>query len=701
LLRNPARRYHARLFSGHTVDLPLPDTAGIVMTVQPVRDDSLAMQLYFPPETVRRGESFHLVAQSRGVYAAAWEITATRPRIAMRLPVDQLQTGIARFTLFTGDGIPCNERLVFVDKEDEIQLKVKPLPPTYKGRGSVLSEGTGDVAPLSFGEGKGVRLLLHALDAVGLPVQGVFTVSVTDSLYGSHDTRDATLRSQMLLSSDLKGKVENPGWYFRDRDSMRLQALDLVMQTHGWSGYSWDDAHNTEKSDLQYTPELDYRISGRVTNLRGAVAKDVSVTYLAQGAITLSGDTVTDAQGRFGFDHLLPLENTVVSLIAKHRKGKRNALGLGIELDRQPQTPSPPVAALPRSGSSAAWEELLAMYRMQKQSDEHWLDSLLKRTDTKMIKEVTIEAKRPVKGSYNLNGPGQADHVLYEEDIARYDKYDRLLDILKAEFPQFKQENWELDEVLWKENEVELGKEKKEKVSIREEAMNKINQPYPIWRYENRTVCLILNGRILPVGLPADDALYLRPHPVTDSLQLIAINFWNIPATDITGIEILDSPEYIWAYADCREKNPLMPFFCKDLLPLLQDQDQVLIPIVDKPTRPLLVEVTTRSGRTHIDRTPTIGLAKQSLRGFAILRAFYVPKYYPDNMVDRAEYDVKPTLYWNPEVVTDREGKAEITFPIGFKPRGLQIRVEGTDLQGRIGSMVQGISVNEGNNHNQ
>ncbi|MDR1153956.1 MAG: carboxypeptidase-like regulatory domain-containing protein, partial [Bacteroidales bacterium] len=406
LVPQPGRRYHARLFSGHTVDLPLPDTAGIVMTVQPVRDDSLAMQLYFPPEMVRRGESFHLVAQSRGVYAAAWEITAARTRIAMRLPVDQLQTGIARFTLFTGDGIPCNERLVFVDKEDGIGLKVKPLPPTPspKGRGSVLSEGTGvsafprdngDVAaPLSFGEGKGVRLLLQALDVGGLPVQGVFTVSVTDSLYGSHDTRDATLRSQMLLSSDLKGKVENPGWYFQDRDSMRLQALDLVMQTHGWSGYSWDDVHNTKKADLQYTPELDYRISGRVTNLRGAVTKDVSVTYLAQGAVTLAGDTVTDTQGRFGFDHLLPLENTVVSLIAKHRKGKRNALGLGIELDRQPQTPSPPVAALPRSGSSTTREEQLAMYRMQKLSDEHWLDSLLKRTDTKMIKEVTIEGKR-------------------------------------------------------------------------------------------------------------------------------------------------------------------------------------------------------------------------------------------------------------------------------------------------------------------
>jgi uncharacterized protein YfaS (alpha-2-macroglobulin family) len=66
-------------------------------------------------------------------------------------------------------------------------------------------------------------------------------------------------------------------------------------------------------------------------------------------------------------------------------------------------------------------------------------------------------------------------------------------------------------------------------------------------------------------------------------------------------------------------------------------------------------------------------------------------------MVDQAEYDVKPTLYWNPEAVTDREGKAEITFPVGLKPRRLQIRVEGTDLQGGIGSTVQGISVNEKN----
>jgi hypothetical protein len=134
LAPQPGRRYSARLFSGHTVDLPAPDTAGVVMTVQPVRDDSLSMQLYFTPETVRRGESFHLVAQSRGMYAGSWEIPAARPRMAMRLPVDMLQTGIARFTLFTRDGIPCNERLVFIDRDDAVRLQVSAKRGNGKGQ---------------------------------------------------------------------------------------------------------------------------------------------------------------------------------------------------------------------------------------------------------------------------------------------------------------------------------------------------------------------------------------------------------------------------------------------------------------------------------------------------------------------------------------------------------------------------------------
>jgi len=661
LAPQPGRRYHARLFSGFMVDLPAPDSTGVVMTLQPAREDTLLLQVYFPPETVQKNETFYLIAQSRGMYANTWKLTASRSRVSQFLPVNDFQTGIARFTLFTQDGIPCNERLIFVDREDEIKLQI------------VSSKGLGR-------DSSSMILKLQASDAYNLPVLGVFTVSVIDSLYGAHDIRDANLRSQMLLSSDLKGKVEHAGWYFQERDSLRSQMLDLVMQTHGWSGYSWDDVKDVKDAQDKnlYEPEKDYSISGRVTNLRGAGAKDVSVTYLAQGADILVGEAQTDAQGRFSFTSLLPQENTLVGVIAKYQKGRRNALGLGVELDRQPVTPSPPVEEIPPSGGSEAWEELLATYRRKLELDDHYLDNLLDRTDVTIIEEVSITGKRPVKGSWNLNGPGQADHVLYQEDIARYDSFDRLLDVFKAEFPQFYQENWINDELLGRIN-MPLPNDTEENIK---KNMMMIPHSYPIWRYENRTVLFILNGRILPAGLPAEDDLFLIPHPTNDSLRLIALNFWNISTKDITGVEILDSPEYLYPY----HSNDIFRYYN----PILFPGRGISPNHYDGPSRPILIQVTTLSGSAFME-SARIGRNKLRLQGFAIPKAFYIPKYYPDNIFDQAEYDVKPVLYWNPEALTGSDGTAVIQFPVGQKPRELQIRVEGIDLRGGIGSVMQGV----------
>jgi len=199
-----------------------------------------------------------------------------------------------------------------------------------------------------------------------------------------------------------------------------------------------------------------------------------------------------------------------------------------------------------------------------------------------------------------------------------------------------------------------------------------ISTDYPVWSFQMRPVVFILNGRILPMDLPSNSDLQLPSNRFIDNANLIAKNFWNIPAKNINGIEILDSPEYVLTYG-CDPRIPDKLQWCRDKY--------------EEMLRPLIVIVTTHSGDVDIERTQ-IGTAEQHLQGFTIPQTFYVPKFYPEDIGKQAEYDVKPTLYWNPEVLTGRDGKAEIQFPVGLKPRGLQIRVEGIDLRGGIGSMM-------------
>jgi uncharacterized protein YfaS (alpha-2-macroglobulin family) len=48
---------------------------------------------------------------------------------------------------------------------------------------------------------------------------------------------------------------------------------------------------------------------------------------------------------------------------------------------------------------------------------------------------------------------------------------------------------------------------------------------------------------------------------------------------------------------------------------------------------------------------------------------------------------VMRTLYWNPELQTDSEGKAEIVFDLPDATRPFHVVIDATDDQGRIGSL--------------
>jgi len=70
------------------------------------------------------------------------------------------------------------------------------------------------------------------------------------------------------------------------------------------------------------------------------------------------------------------------------------------------------------------------------------------------------------------------------------------------------------------------------------------------------------------------------------------------------------------------------------------------------------------------------------LHGFTKVREFYMPnssdKPMPA-MPDRA------TVYWNPDVVTDRSGKAPFQFPLPSKSGKYRMVIEGVGVSGKLG----------------
>ena len=69
--------------------------------------------------------------------------------------------------------------------------------------------------------------------------KGFLSVSVRDGYQDDYLHDDATIMQEMLLASEIRGFVPDPGWYFEADDSLHRTGLDLLMMTQGWRRFEW------------------------------------------------------------------------------------------------------------------------------------------------------------------------------------------------------------------------------------------------------------------------------------------------------------------------------------------------------------------------------------------------------------------------------------------------------------------------------
>lgn len=161
------------------------------------------------------------------------------------VPIDELPTGILQFSLFTSDWIPVQERIIFVNnRQHEFNAKLTtPLISLDKRGKNVFEIAVSDTAFTNM------------------------SLSVTDATIGAPD--DNTIYSDILLSSEIKGKIYNPGYYLSsDADSVTGH-LDLVMLTNGWRRFDWDKIKAGVTPTYQYPVETDFmRLRGKVFGVK-------------------------------------------------------------------------------------------------------------------------------------------------------------------------------------------------------------------------------------------------------------------------------------------------------------------------------------------------------------------------------------------------------------------------------------------------
>lgn len=151
-----------------------------------------------------------------------------------RVPVKTLPTGIIQLTVFDADWQPVAERVAFLNNNNYLSdITVKNTETNTKKRGKNTIE-------------------IEVADTI----LSNMSLSITDAEL-NNETGASTIVSDLLLSADVKGYIHDPAYYFTSTTNPSLKAnIDLVMLTHGWRRYNWDNMLATKMPVITYPPPI-------------------------------------------------------------------------------------------------------------------------------------------------------------------------------------------------------------------------------------------------------------------------------------------------------------------------------------------------------------------------------------------------------------------------------------------------------------
>lgn len=134
----------------------------------------------------------------------------------------QLPAGIQQVTVFDEDGRVWADRLFFVTKPEltEPTLRISGLKDQYEPFEEISFDVKTDIS----------SVLPHHI-----------SLSVRDAVQQDVTFDSGNIMTEMLLSSELKGFIPEPDWFFEKDDEQHHRALDLLMMTQGWRRFSWQD----------------------------------------------------------------------------------------------------------------------------------------------------------------------------------------------------------------------------------------------------------------------------------------------------------------------------------------------------------------------------------------------------------------------------------------------------------------------------
>jgi hypothetical protein len=596
----PGRNYHAVVESGEKTllfELPLVTANGYTLQVNNSMPDETLVRM----ETNMDGglQGAFLAGHTRGRIFCLKELS---PGDLAFVYVDKIgfPPGIVHFTLFSAEGLPVAERLVFMgNEENSASLDISVTKETY-------------------GKREKVEIGLELTDYTNYLQGGNFSVSVTDSYVVPSHHEHHNILSFLLLSSDLPGNIENPGYFFDTSNADRNMLLDLLMMTHGWRRFKWDDLLAGNFPEILYPAGTGHIIRGKITyNERHNVPMRSRVMFATLGEEFSAASQVTGEDGLFLFDRIELYDTTILVLQASvynERRARRlarrgidesfapgsnNRVLLHIsEPDIVPGRPDIPAASISGENFAAYVEDSMKDPILSHLEDIWQLE----------IEGVEIQRRRPVRRT-------TFDRAIHG---IPFRPKDRII-VDEHPFSQTFNNPWEL-----------------------------LRAVHPAVFTDTETKYTGQPKGPRPTGQPTSLFFSTKSGIFLNGIEVSSDIIEALPVESISFIDILRQPQtniYGMGYS-------------------------------------MVIAVYTKTAGEHRDAGsgPT-GVLSFEFPGYYRAREFYSPVYdVPGPHHTRPDY--RTTLFWDPEIQIDGYGKAEVSFFTSDKSSAFRVIVEGVTQTG-------------------
>ena len=227
----------------------------------------------------------YLIAHQRGKLIFEKLNPEDKASYTIKLNTSTLYDGVTNFTLFDSNGNPVCERLVYINNPNntvKVDVRLNKKTPTTRDQ---------------------VSMWIDLKDKEGIHLYGNLSMSITDIDAVGQSTKNENIKTHILLNSDLRGHIENPGYFFeKENDVKRRYLLDLLMLTHGWRRFTWHDILYKSQAKNRFAPETGLFISGNTSALNGNKQPIQTATRITvMGSSPYQEKKQTDVKGMFNY----------------------------------------------------------------------------------------------------------------------------------------------------------------------------------------------------------------------------------------------------------------------------------------------------------------------------------------------------------------------------------------------------------------